>query len=206
MKTKEYFDQAADTWDEKFLNSNISHFLEKNEHQFDLKTGQDVLDVGTGTGIMIPILAKAVGPLGSVTAIDFSEKMVKKCSEKYSHLKNVEIKVGNIENEYFTSNRFDAVICFGVFPHIENKKEALKNIIRILKSNGKLVIAHAMSSEELKTHHKKVLKNVVHSILPKRDEMKKLLEKVGFKQISIKDEPRSYCCIANKNKTSKNNN
>jgi ubiquinone/menaquinone biosynthesis C-methylase UbiE len=198
MGTKEYFDKAASTWDEKFLTPSLSSFLEKLVPQFGIEAGQSILDVGTGTGVLIPYLIRAVGPSGSVTAIDYSEKMIQACNRKHSHIKNVIIKVGNIEEEAFPAEIFNAVICFGVFPHLDAKEKALRNMNNALKSCGKVVIAHALSSEELKTHHKKVSERVAHSVLPEEAEMTRLLEQTGFMEISIKDELGCYLCIAHK--------
>jgi len=198
MSRKTYFNKAADSWDKRFQTPKLSSFLEKLVPQFGLEQGQNILDVGTGTGILIPYLIKAVGPDGSVTAVDYSEKMIRICRTKHSHLKNVSIKLGNIEETAFPTESFDAVICFGVFPHLENKQKTLQNINRMLKPSGKLVIAHALSSEELKTHHNNASSTVMHDVLPEEAEMKKLLEQTGFTRISIKDEPGCYLCIAHK--------
>ncbi len=198
MSRKTYFNKAADSWDKMFHTSKLSSFLEKLVPQFGLEQGQKILDVGTGTGVLIPYLIRVVGPAGSVTAIDYSEKMIQLCRTKHSHLRNVSIKLGNIEEDTFPTESFDAVICFGVFPHLENKEKALRNINRILKPDGKLVIAHALSSEELKTHHNNTSSTVMHDVLPEEAEMKKLLGQTGFTEISIKDEPGCYLCIANK--------
>lgn len=198
MNAKDYFDEAAETWDERFHTPKLSMFLEKLVPQFGIQAGQKVLDVGTGTGILIPYLTKAVGPNGSVTAIDFSEKMAQKCATKHSHLKNFNVQVGNIEEATFPPETFDAVVCFGVFPHLDHKGKALQNIHTILKPEGKLVISHALSSEELKVHHAKVSKQMAHSLLPKDADMKQLLEQTGFAQVSIKDEPGLYLCTAQK--------
>ncbi|PVX23068.1 MAG: hypothetical protein CW691_11670 [Candidatus Bathyarchaeum sp.] len=198
MSAKEYFDNAADTWDEKFHTPSLCSFLETLVPQFGLKSGQNILDVGTGTGVLIPYILKEVGPSGSVTAIDYSEKMVQVCQTKHSHNPNVTIKVGNIEEPPFPAETFDAVICFGMFPHLDHKQEALQNINYMLKSGSKLVIAHALSSEELKAHHKKVSRQVAHSMLPKNDQMTQLLQQTGFTKISIKDEPGCYLCFAYK--------
>jgi ubiquinone/menaquinone biosynthesis C-methylase UbiE len=198
MNSKDYFDNAADTWDERFLTPKLFSFLEKVVPQFGITSGQHVLDVGTGTGVLIPYLSKAVGPEGSITAIDFSEKMANQCRIKHSHLTNVSVKVGSIEDVAFLPQSFDAVICFGVFPHLANKEKALQNIHHMLKAEGKLVIAHALSSEELKIHHRKVSLKMVNATLPVEADMKKLLEKIKFTNIFIKDEPRQYLCIATK--------
>ena len=198
MNAKDYFDNAAETWDDRFQNPKLLSFLENLVPQFNLKTGQQVLDVGTGTGVLIPYLVKAVGDSGAVTAIDFSEKMVQKCKTKCSHFKNVNIQVGNIEDAPFPAESFDAAICFGVFPHLGNKEKTLHNIYRMLKPDGKLVIAHALSSEELKAHHENVSEHVAHATMPKKTEMTKLLEQTGFIEINIRDEPGCYLCTARK--------
>lgn len=198
MNAKDYFDDAAETWDEKFHTPKLSRFLEQLVPQFGIQAGQKVLDVGTGTGILVPYLTKAVGPEGSVVAIDFSKKMAQKCMAKHSHLENFTVTVGNIEDADFSSQHFDAVVCFGVFPHLDNKPKTLQNINRMLKTGGKLVIAHALSSEELKTHHKQASQHVVHDVMPTNKELTKLLEQTGFTGINIKDEPGCYLCTAHK--------
>jgi ubiquinone/menaquinone biosynthesis C-methylase UbiE len=198
MSAKEYFDNASDTWDERFLTPKLSSFLEKFVPQFGITSGQHILDVGTGTGVLIPYLSKAVGPEGLVTAVDYSEKMVQVCKTKHSRLKNVTVQLKNIEEDSFPPESFDAVVCFGVFPHLDNKQQALQNMNCALKPCGKLVIAHALSSEEIKAHHKNASSTVKHDTLPTKDEMTKLLEQTSFTGISIKDEPGSYLCIAHK--------
>jgi ubiquinone/menaquinone biosynthesis C-methylase UbiE len=198
MNTKDYFDNAADTWDSKYITPSLLSFLEHLVPQFGIKAGQSVLDVGTGTGVLIPYLIRAVGPSGSVTAIDLSEKMVQACKAKYAEVKNVTIKVGNIEDVAFPAESFDAVTGFGVFPHMDHKQKALQNINRVLKRGGKLVIAHALSSEELKAHHKKASKHVEHAVLPEKNDMIRLLEQAGFVEVQIRDEPGCYLCTARK--------
>jgi len=196
MSRKTYFNEQANSWDERFCNPKLSSFLENFVPQFGLESGQNILDVGTGTGVLIPYLIREVGPAGSVTAIDYSENMIQICKTKHSHLKNVSIKLGNIEEDSFPTESFDAVICFGLFPHLENKEKALQNINHTLKPSGKLVIAHALSGKELKAHHNNASSAVVHDVLPEEAEMTQLLEQTGFTEISIKDESGCYLCIA----------
>jgi ubiquinone/menaquinone biosynthesis C-methylase UbiE len=194
---QEFFNNIALSWDERFQTKELNDFLRQLVPTFQLKRGQRVLDVGTGTGILIPFLLEAVGSTGQVTAIDFAEKMVEVCKIKYANLPNVTVLVQQVEKLNFPSGTFDTVTCFGLFPHLENKKEALNQINRVLKPGGKLIIAHALSSKEIKAHHHNS-SVVAHDMLPDELEMKRLLNQAGFTEIQITDKPGSYVCLSTK--------
>jgi ubiquinone/menaquinone biosynthesis C-methylase UbiE len=195
MSRREFFNTAAVTWDELYRTQKLTDFLALLVPKFQLRQGQKVLDVGTGTGILIPFLLEAVGPTGHVTAIDFAEKMMETCKTKYSNLTNVDFKVQQVEKLNFPSATFDAVTCFGLFPHLENKEKALKQMNRVLKPDGKLIIAHALSSKELIAHHRNTAV-VAHDALPNEAEMKRLLQQAGFTEVSITDKPGCYVCLS----------
>lgn len=198
MKRKAYFNQAASTWDEMYYTPQLAAFLENLVPMFGLKPGQNILDLGTGTGVLIPYLFEAVGPSGSITAIDYADKMVEICRAKYSHLKNVTVILRDVEKLDLPSESFDAVACFGLFPHLEDKEKTLRHMSRVLKSGGKLIVAHALSSTELKNHHKTASSAVNQDLLPEEPEMRQLLEYTGFTEIEIKDEPGCYLCLSTK--------
>jgi ubiquinone/menaquinone biosynthesis C-methylase UbiE len=191
---QEFFNAAAVTWDKRFQSKELINFLSQLVPTLNLKRSQKVLDVGTGTGILIPFLLKAIGSTGHVTAIDYAEKMIKICSSKYGHLSNVHLEVQNIEQLDFPSESFDAVTCFGLFPHLENKQEALRQINHVLKPRGKLIIVHALSSAEIKAHHHNASRAVAHDALPNNSEMRRLLKQAGFARIRITDKPGCYLC------------
>ena len=197
MSRKDYFNKVAETWDQEFCTSHLMNFLEKFVSCFGLKAGDRVLDVGTGTGVIIPFLIRIVKPLGSITAIDYSKKMVQISKGKFSHLPNVAIKHLDVEEIDFPSESFDAVTCFGLFPHLENKKKALLQMRRVLVSGGKLIIAHALSSNEIKLHHRiRKRSPVSQDELPQKSEMIRLLKNTGFEKISIKNKTGSYLCLS----------
>lgn len=198
MSRKTYFNKAAKTWDERFFTPQLASFLEKLVPEFGLEPGQNILDVGTGTGVLIPYLIQAVGPSGSVTAIDYAEKMIQICRSKHEHLKNIIVKLQDVEEDNLPSESFDAVTCFGLFPHLDKKNKALRNMNRALKLGGILIIAHALSSEEIKTHHTSAAPSVMNDTLPEKAEMKQLLKRTGFTEIYIKDEHGCYLCISTK--------
>ena len=176
----------------------MADFLKKLVPRFSLASGQKILDLGTGTGLLIPYLVRAVGPSGLIVAVDFAEKMVETCRKKYSGLSNVKIELANVEELDFSQDYFDAITCFGLFPHIENKQRALLKMNRVLKLGGKLIIAHALSSHEMKEHHHNVSSAVANDIMPGDNEMKQLLKHTGFATAHIEDKPGYYLCIATK--------
>lgn len=198
MSRKKYFNEAAETWDRRFITPELTAFLEKFVPTFGIKPGQKVLDVGTGAGVLIPFLIQAVGSSGWITAIDRSEKMLEICRRKYSHLQNVAVRLQDVEELDLPSGSFDFVICFGLFPHLENRERALHQISRVLRSGGRLVIAHALSSDEIRSHHHKASSAVSQDILPKKPEMIWLLKSTGFTEIHIEDDPGHYLCVSTK--------
>ena len=198
MSRQAFFNQIADSWDKRFQTEALTTFLEQLVPKFGLTRGQKVLDVGVGTGILIPFLLQAIGPTGHVTAIDYAEKMVEVCRSKYACLPDVTVDVQKVEKLDLPSESFDAITCFGLFPHIENKEEALRQMKRVLKPNGKLIIAHALSSAEIKAHHHNASPAVAKDVLPEKATMKQLLKQAGFTRIHIIDKPGCYLCLSNK--------
>lgn len=191
---KQLFNDLAENWDSRFHTQKLESFLEQFVLMFGLRKGQRVLDVGTGTGILIPYLRKEIGPNGKIIAIDYAENMIKICKSKFEQFSNVTFRVHKIEEIDSPSEFFDSVICFGVFPHLENKFQALNQINRILKKEGKLIIAHALSSEEINDHHQSSSSVIAQDNLPKENKMRKLLLQTGFLRISIIDKPGCYLC------------
>ena len=198
MSRREFFNEIADVWDKRFQTQELTKFLEQLVPTFGLAHGQKVLDVGAGTGILIPFLLQAVGPTGQIEAVDYAQKMANLCKTKYANVPNVNVSVQEAEKLDFPTQTFDAAICFGSFPHIENKQEALRQMNRVLKPDGKLVIAHALSSKEIETHHHNASEAVAHDVLPERTVMKQLLRQAGFAGICIVDKPGCYLCTSNK--------
>ena len=198
LRRQSYFNDAADTWDQEYRTPRLLRFLEQFVPTFGLQPGQSVLDVGAGTGILIPFLRRAVGAYGSITAIDYAENMVQICRSKYQHIINVIIDFQDVEALSFPPASFDAIIGFGVFPHIDDKVKAIANFYRVLKSGGRLIIAHALSSDEIHNHHHNTSSAVALDVLPTEPEMRRLLHRAGFTEISIKDEPGYYLCLSSK--------
>jgi ubiquinone/menaquinone biosynthesis C-methylase UbiE len=198
MSREAYFNQAAESWDQKYYTPELEAFLEELVPKFGLKPGQRILDAGTGTGVLIPFLLKAIGSSGSITAIDYAENMIKIFRSKFSSLRNVKVELQDVEELDLPPETFDVAVCFGLFPHLERKTHALMHLHRVLKRRGRLVIAHALSSTEINEHHKRA-SPVTRDVLPGETVMKRLLRRAGFSEVRITDVPGLYLCLATKN-------
>ena len=198
ISRKAYFNQAAESWDQKYYTPELETFLEELVPKFGLEPRQNILDAGTGTGVLIPFILRIIGPSGSITAIDYAENMINLFRSKFCDLQNVRVELKDVEELNLPTETFDAAICFSLFPHLERKAQALKNLNRVLKRRGRLVIAHALSSAEIKEHHKGTLP-VAKDLLPEETEMRLMLSEAGFSNIHVIDEPGLYLCLATKN-------
>ncbi len=198
MKNRQtFFNEAAATWDSHFQTKELESFLEETVALCNIVPGSRILDAGAGTGILIPFLLKAVGARGHVTAIDYAEKMIDKCRAKYGHFRNVSIELQQIEKMDFAPEYFDVVACFSSFPHLNNKVEALNRFEHVLKPGGKLIIAHTLSSAQIKAHHSKTAA-LANDTLPQETEMRRLLKNARFTRVSIVDKPGCYLCTSEK--------
>ena len=195
MDKKAFFNELAVEWDRRFYTPELGERLPKLVSLFHLKVGSKILDVGAGTGGIIPYLLEATGSDGAVWAIDFAEEMVKVGKKKFLGENRVSFEIASVESLPFEKEFFDHVVCFGAFPHFEDQPGALKEMERVLKPRGTLIIAHALSSEEIRHHHQNCAP-VSQDFLPDELQMRSLLEGTGFQLKRLIDQPKCYLCQA----------
>jgi ubiquinone/menaquinone biosynthesis C-methylase UbiE len=193
MDKKSFFNQAAQGWDQRFYTPEMREQLPQLVSLFHLQKGAKILDVGAGTGGIVPYLLEAMGPEGSIWAIDFAEEMVKIGRKKFLEESRVIFEVASVEDLAYKDRFFDQIVCFGAFPHFEDKGKALEEMGRVLKPRGTLIIAHALSSVALRSHHQNCAP-VSKDFLPEEGEMRSLLERAGFQLNRLIDQPKCYLC------------
>jgi len=116
-----------------------------------LRTGQDVIDLGSGGGIDCLLAARAVGPHGSVVGIDFLADMVDRATRAAAEarLSNVRFVEGLIESMPLPDESADVVISNGVVNLSPRKSRAFAEIFRTLRSGGRMVVADIVVDEDL---------------------------------------------------------
>ena len=113
-------------------------------NRLDLKFGDRVLEVGCGTGRNLPLLSRAVGPDGRVYGIDLSEGMLAEARSvcEKGGLTNV-LLIQADASEYELPEPVDGAIFSLSYAVMRDRKQALRNAWRQLKSGGRLVMLDA---------------------------------------------------------------
>ena len=118
--------------------------------------GDNVLEVGCGTGSLTLAVKEQVGLSGVVAGIDIAPEMVAKARRKATRIgADVSFQEGSIANIPFPDNHFDVVMCsFMIFHMPEDvRRKGFTEIYRVLKSGGHLFILDAAISDKQKTRH-----------------------------------------------------
>jgi ubiquinone/menaquinone biosynthesis C-methylase UbiE len=110
----------------------------------EIRPGDQVLDVACGTGSLTLTAARLAGPTGKVIGIDAAPEMIEMAKKKAAHEKSgAKFTVGLAEKLDFPDASFEIVISRLAIHHLPDnlKRLAFKEILRVLKPGGKLLIA-----------------------------------------------------------------
>lgn len=146
MMSREFFDSKAYKWDE--LCQHDEQKLKKIIELSQVKKNSKILDVGTGTGVMIPYLLETL-PI-KIIAIDFSENMISMAKQKCND-ERVDFIVENVMN--YKEECFDYIFLYSVYPHFPDKEILFSHLKKILNNNGKIIIAHSENKEKINKMH-----------------------------------------------------
>jgi ubiquinone/menaquinone biosynthesis C-methylase UbiE len=188
---KDFFNRHASAWDKELQYEGKTWQLLEVVKWFELSEGDSVLDVGTGTGVLLPYMKEAIGPKGNLVAMDFSFKMLEQARLRPYMEEKVLINA-SVAAIPFHSDQFDRVTCFSAFPHFPDKARALFEMVRVLRSGGKLSIAHLHSVEEIRQLHQQVGGPVAHDFLPDPERIRSLMADSGLSGISILNQPGKF--------------
>ena len=147
------------------------------------KKDDEYLEIGFGSGIFIK---KYMSHVSKIAGIDHSEDMVKLASDinrKLVKSGKAEFKQGYASSLPWADNKFTVVTAIEVFFFLNETEKTLKEIFRILKPGGRLIIEMAVNKDDGVEHKKKIKK--MNLKLYSGEEMKKLLKEAGFSEIVI---------------------
>lgn len=154
-----------------------------------LKTGEVVVDLGSGGGFDCFLAAKQVGENGKVIGVDMTPDMLSKARANAKKLgaSNVDFRLGEIEHLPVADNTADIIISNCVINLAPDKLSVYREAFRILKPGGRLAIADTMANDVLPEEVKNDLKLwsccIGGAITVKETEQK--LKEAGFEDIKI---------------------
>jgi ubiquinone/menaquinone biosynthesis C-methylase UbiE len=196
MQLQEYFDQLAPTWDNELTPERLKS-LGNIVKELGIEPGDRVLDIGSGTGVLVPFIIAELGNEGKIVALDFSAEMLVQAQSK-----NFPRIVGSAQADVLAiplaDDSMDLAICNSAFPHFSDKARALKEIARVLKNTGRLVICHTMSREMINQLHQSIGGAVANDLLPDEFQLRRLIKQARLKITHFEDGPQRYLVIAEK--------
>jgi len=154
-----------------------------------IKTGDTVIDLGSGAGNDAFIARKIVGENGRVLGIDFTEAMIKKARANAEKLNfnNVEFRLGDIDDMPVTSNYADVIVSNCVLNLVPNKHKVISEIFRVLKPGGHFSISDIVLEGELPAKWREVAElyaGCVSGAVQKQVYLE-MIKEAGFKNITL---------------------
>jgi arsenite methyltransferase len=154
-----------------------------------IKKGDVVVDLGSGAGNDVFIARTLVGEDGKVIGIDFTESMIEKANTNKNKLgyKNIEFKLGEIENIPLEENSVDVVLSNCVLNLVPNKNKSFSEIYRILKKGGHFCISDIVTKGNLPEKLQKSAEMYVGCVsgAVKHEEYLQKVSQVGFINVKI---------------------
>ncbi len=158
-----FFDSLAPDWDAGMVRNEavIARILDLA----DVGPGMDVLDVASGTGVLIgDYLGRGAA---SVTAVDISPKMAEIARGKFAGEPRVRVFCGDAQE--MDLGRFDRILIYNAFPHFSDSARLFENLSRQLKPGGRLTVAHGMSRDRINAHHRGGASHMSNGLPPAED-------------------------------------
>lgn len=181
LRHRKFFNQRAECWSNGETIQKLN-YLQKLFHNLDIQLEGNILDIGCGTGILVPFILDKSLPGSSLFELDFSMEMLRENkrrrqsnSESVSHI--------NADTYFlpFDDHQFNIIICFAVLPHLHDKLHAISEWQRVLVCGGQLLILQLMSSRLLNEFHSKADDIIAKDFLPPIDKTVNMIKKSGFK-------------------------
>jgi len=186
VSSRQYFDAVAHQW-EKMRQAFFSEAVrEKAISVADVKPGKLAADIGAGTGFITEgLIQRGL----RVITVDQSEAMLREMKHKFQDIDTVDYRVGEAENLPIEDKVVDYVFANMCLHHVENPPVAIKEMARILKPSGRLVVTDLdeHNFEFLKTEHRDRWLGF------KREEVKRWFIEAGLKEVMVECVGENCC-------------
>jgi len=153
-ETQAFFGCRAATWDTKFGDDLPAYRAAVAEA--GIRRGGVAIDVGCGTGRALPPLREAVGPGGSVIAVDLTPEMLAAARPKSSAAR-AGVILADARALPFADAAADAIFAAGLVHHLPDSGAGLHELARVTRRGGVLVLFHPSGRAALAARHGRAL-------------------------------------------------
>jgi len=118
--------------------------------RLDIRPGMRVLELGPGSGLFTPAAARLLGESGQLVCVDLQMAMLRPLKQdvRAAGLRNVLLQAATAERLAFIDASFDLVLAIAVLPMVPHKHRALRELGRVLKPGGLLVVSEEILEPE----------------------------------------------------------
>lgn len=153
-ETRAFFAARAATWDTNFGDDLPAYAAAIAAA--GIPRGATAVDVGCGTGRALPALREAVGPHGTVIAIDITPEMLREASCP-GRAAGAALLVADARRLPLGDGSADAVFAAGLVSHLPDAEAGLRELARITRPGGLLMLFHPSGRAALAARHGRVL-------------------------------------------------
>jgi len=149
-ETRAFFACRAATWDAKFGDDLPAYCAAIAEA--GISRSGVVIDVGCGTGRALPPLREAVGPAGTVIALDVTPEMLN-AARQAAQLARASLVIADARALPFCDRSADAIFAAGLVNHLPDTAAGLSELARVTRPGGLLVLFHPSGRAALAVRH-----------------------------------------------------
>ncbi len=193
--TRNFFDDAAGSWDEIYNEVELLRLQQIFDSEVPSFCGP-VLDLGCGTGVLLPFISANLKSDSTIAEFDISFRMLERVSKGNGK------KISRIEGDGhflpFKDQQFGSVLCFSVFPHFSDQDKVIREAYRTLQPGGYFLIIHLLDHIGLNECHRRIGGTVSQDIMPACYELVNALIIEGFEITRWDENPDKYLLIARK--------
>lgn len=155
----------------------------------ELKSGERVLDLGSGAGFDALLAARQVGDTGSVVGIDMTPEMITRARHniRQTDLRNVEFRLGEIEHLPVADASIDVIMSNCVINLSTDKPAVFREAFRVLAPGGRVAISDIVALTRIPDHVRNDLKSYAGcvsgaALVP---EIEAMLAAAGFREVHV---------------------
>jgi SAM-dependent methyltransferase len=188
--TREFFSTRAAGWEDRFPDDGPAYA--QAVAALALPPHSCVLDVACGTARAAPFLRTAVGPSGTVIALDVTWEMLETARRK-GRSSAASFILGDGTALPLASNSLDAVFAAGYLSHVPDIVSAVLELARTTRGGGRMALFHPIGRRALAARHGRDLRDD-DELDPRH--LESILDAGGWTMESADDGPERYLVVA----------